>query len=168
MVGRNRVSRLRRAAVLAGLPRKRWKPKQPAVYTASDLVNRDFDRPEPNQLWVTDITEHRTIEGKLYCAVVLDTFSRRVVGWSIDASQTSTLVTNALSMASQNRSPERSSGLIIHSDHGTQSQFNRSTHHWLVPRIVSAPRRPLLVFSSRGLFESSWALHRDKSVPLGK
>ena len=56
-----------------------------------------FTRKAPNRLWVIDITEHRTYEGKVYCAVVLDTFSRRVVGWSIDSSQTAALVTNALS-----------------------------------------------------------------------
>ena len=57
-------------------------------------------------------------EGKVYCAVMLDTFSRRVVGWSIDSSQTSALVTNALGMAIANRYPQ--SGGIIHSDHGVQ------------------------------------------------
>jgi transposase InsO family protein len=56
-------------------------------------------------VWVTDITEHPTREGKLYCAVVLGTFSRRVVGWSIDSSPTAALVTNALGMAIQNRTP---------------------------------------------------------------
>ena len=57
-----------------------------------------FTRTAPNRLWVTDITEHHIpYEGKVYCAVVLDTFSRRVVGWAIDSSQTAALVTNALS-----------------------------------------------------------------------
>jgi putative transposase len=83
-------------------------------------VNREFARVEPDKLWVTDITEHRTREGKLYCCVVLDTFSRRVVGWSIDSTQTAALTTNALSMAISNREPVNGSGLIVHSDHGTQ------------------------------------------------
>jgi putative transposase len=52
-----------------------------------DLVRRSFRRDQPNGLWLTDITEHPTREGKLYCCVVLDTFSRRVVGWSIDSTQ---------------------------------------------------------------------------------
>jgi transposase InsO family protein len=52
----------------------------PRVVTATDLVDRDFARIEPYRLWVTDIAEHPTCEGKLYCCVVLDTFSRRVVG----------------------------------------------------------------------------------------
>jgi hypothetical protein len=84
--------------------------------TASDLVERMFTREAPNRLWVTDITEHRTYEGKVYCAVLLDPLSRRVVGWSIDSSQTAALVTNALSMAIANRDPK--AGGIIHSEHG--------------------------------------------------
>jgi putative transposase len=67
---------------------------------------------------VTDITEHPTREGKVYCAVVLDTYSRRVVGWSIDAAPTAALVTNALGMAIDARRPTGST--VIHSDQGTQ------------------------------------------------
>ncbi|GAA3745576.1 DDE-type integrase/transposase/recombinase [Micromonospora maritima] len=67
----------------------------------------------------SDITEHHTREGKLYCAVVLDTYSRRVVGWSIDASPTAALVTNPLGMAIDSRGP--ADGTIIHSDQGVPS-----------------------------------------------
>ena len=67
---------------------------------------------------MTDITEHPTQEGKVYCAVVLDAYSRRVVGWSIDATPTAALVTNALGMAIQTRTPP--AGAIIHSDQGVQ------------------------------------------------
>jgi transposase InsO family protein len=63
--------------------------------------------------------EHRTREGKVYCAVVLDTFSRRVVGWSIDTQPTAALVTNALAMAIEQRQPEEGA-TVIHSDQGTQ------------------------------------------------
>ena len=69
-------------------------------------------------MWVTDITEHPTREGKVYCAAVLDAFSRRIVGWSIDSRQDSTLVVNALDMAIRNRRPEP--GGIVHADHGVQ------------------------------------------------
>ncbi|MGI3224213.1 DDE-type integrase/transposase/recombinase [Streptomyces sp. GTA36] len=93
--------------------------------SVADLVERNFTRHVRDQLWVTDITEHPTLEGKVYCAVVLDTFSRRVVGWSIDASPTAALTTDALAMAIGNRSP-RPGGTIIHSDHGVQGGFNRS------------------------------------------
>jgi putative transposase len=68
---------------------------------------------------VTDITEHPTREGKVYCCVVLDGFSRRVVGWSIDTHQATPLVTNALGMAITNRQPLPDQ-TVIHSDHGLQ------------------------------------------------
>lgn len=76
---------MRRAGIqgISGRPRFR---RVPNLATASDLVERQFNRDDPKRLWVTDITEHPTREGKVYCAVVLDAFSRRVVGWSIDAS----------------------------------------------------------------------------------
>ena len=78
-----------------------------AQVTSLDLVRRVFVRDRPNELWLTDITEHPTSEGKLYCCVVLDTFSRRVVGWSIDWTQTTVLVLNALGMATQRRERPR-------------------------------------------------------------
>ena len=86
--------------------------------SVGDLVNRDFGRAGPNQLWVTDITEHPTREGKLYCCAILDAFSRKIVGWSIDNNQNSNLVVNALEMAIKNRKPFAET--VIHSDHGVQ------------------------------------------------
>jgi putative transposase len=97
--------------------RKRPRIERPDAI-ALDLVDRSFGRSKRDQLWVTDITEHPTREGRLYCCVVLDVFSRRVVGWSIDASPTAALVTNALGMAISSRSPDQ--GTLIHSDQGTQ------------------------------------------------
>ncbi len=116
-VARCTVELVMRRLGLAGLPGRPKFRKIANAATAEDLVNRDFARSEPNRLWLTDITEHRTREGKVYCAVVLDAFSRRVVGWSIDSSQTANLVVNALGMAIENRQAE---GVVIHSDHGTQ------------------------------------------------
>jgi putative transposase len=118
VVGHGAVEMLMRRAGLKGLPGSRRPRPKHQTPTAADLVDRAFTRPARDQLWVTDITEHRTREGKVYCAVVLDVHSRRVVGWSIDASQTAALVTNALDMAIRNRNPEP--GLVIHSDHGVQ------------------------------------------------
>jgi transposase InsO family protein len=77
-----------------------------------------FARDRPNELWLTDITEHPTSEGKIYCCVLLDTFSRLVVGWSVESTQTTVLVLNALGTATQRRGHR--DGLIIHSDRGTQ------------------------------------------------
>jgi putative transposase len=88
------------------------------VVRADDLVNRKFHRPHPNELWVTDITEHPTREGKVYCCAVLDAFSRRIIGWSIDTVHNSNLVVNALDMAIKNRNP--SPGGVVHANHGVQ------------------------------------------------
>ncbi|HTP29740.1 MAG TPA: DDE-type integrase/transposase/recombinase [Anaeromyxobacteraceae bacterium] len=98
---------MRRAGLqgLSGRPRYRHIPNVP---TAADHVQRQFQRAAPDQLWVTDIPEHPTREGKVYCAVVLDVFSRRMVGWSIDAALTAALVTNALGMAIDHRAPTKS------------------------------------------------------------
>jgi putative transposase len=102
-VGHGQVELLMRRAGLAGVVgRPRWRRIKPDNI-ASDRVQRNFQRAHPNQLRVTDITEHRTREGKVYCCVVLDTFSRKAVGWSIDASPTAALVTNALGMAIDSR-----------------------------------------------------------------
>jgi transposase InsO family protein len=118
LVGHNAVALLMRRAGLAGATgRPKWRHAKPDQ-VAADLVDRNFTRTEPNQLWVTDITEHPTREGKVYCAVVLDSFSRRVVGWSIDAAPTAALVTNALGMAIDRRIPP--TGAIVHSDQGVQ------------------------------------------------
>jgi len=123
------VRKIMRLHGLYGLPgsRKLFRSKANKA-TAADLVERRFDRPAPDQLWVTDITEHPTREGKVYCCVVLDVFSRcvvldvfsrRVVGWSIDSHQATPLVTNALGMAITNRTPIPDQ-TVIHSDHGSQ------------------------------------------------
>ncbi len=74
--------------------------------------------PGPNELWVTDITEHRTREGKLYCCAVMDTYSRKIIGWSIDSTPDTRLVINALDMAVSNR--DSAPGGIVHADHGPQ------------------------------------------------
>lgn len=118
-VGKQAVELLMRRAHLQGLSGRPRYRRVPNVATAEDRVQRQFARNERDQLWVTDITEHATREGKVYCAVVLDAFSRRVVGWSIDAQPTAALVTNALGMAIEQRSP-RDGTTVIHSDQGTQ------------------------------------------------
>jgi transposase InsO family protein len=64
------------------------------IVTADDLVNRKFHRLSPNELWVSDITEHPTREGKVFCCCVLDSFSRRIMGWSVDTVQDANLVVN--------------------------------------------------------------------------
>ena len=96
MVGHNAVALLMRRAGLAGATgRPKWRHAKPDQI-AADLVDRNFARPEPNQLWVTDITEHPTAEGKLYLCAVKDACSNRIVGYSIDSRMTSALAVNAL------------------------------------------------------------------------
>ena len=152
-VARCTVELVMRRLGIAGLPGRPRYRKIPNTPTASDLVNRDFARTEPNRLWLTDITEHRTREGKVYCAVVLDAFSRRVVGWSIDSSQTANLVVNALGMAIENRQAE---GVVIHSDHGTQytswAFTRRALDSGLVPSMGSIGD-----CYDNGQMESFWA-----------
>jgi putative transposase len=119
--GRKRVERLMRAAGLAGIYRRRSRGctvTDPAATPHPDLVNRQFTATGPDRLWLTDITQHRTGQGWLYCAAVLDVFSRRVVGWSIADQLRTELVTDALDMARWRRKPPV--GTVLHSDHGCQ------------------------------------------------
>ncbi len=118
-VGHQAVELLMRRAGIQGISGRPKFRRVPGVVTAADRVERQFHRDNPDELWVTDVTEHPTREGKVYCAVVLDAWSRRVIGWSIDGSPSTALVTNALGMAIDQRRPT-SSATVIHSDQGTQ------------------------------------------------
>lgn len=125
-VNLKRVARLMRQAGIQGLYRRRCRGctvRDPAAEPSSDLVGRNFTVDAPNRLWVTDITEHPTAEGKVYCAAVLDAYSRLIVGWSIAEHMRTELVTDALGMAIIRRQPEKNpSGeqTVLHSDHGSQ------------------------------------------------
>lgn len=120
-VGRKRVERLMRSDRLSGVvKRRRGKTtiRVPGVRVADDLVKRDFQPPAPNTLWVSDITYLRSWEGWLYLAVVLDCFSRRIVGFAIEDNLRAELVVDALEQALQRRRPR--GRLIHHSDQGSQ------------------------------------------------
>jgi putative transposase len=120
--GRKRVERLMRSAGLAGIYRRRRNGctvRDRAATPHPDLVNRQFTADRPDRLWVTDITQHRTGQGWLYCAVVLDVYSRRVVGWSIADHLRTELVLDALDMARWRRKPAPG-GTVLHADHGCQ------------------------------------------------
>ena len=120
--GRKRVARLMRSAGLAGRHRRRafhTTQRDPDAQAAPDLVQRTFVASAPNQLWIADITSGPTQrDGFLSLAVILDAFSRRVVGWSRADHLRAELVVGALEMAVGNRRP--GDGLIHHSDHGCQ------------------------------------------------
>ncbi len=124
--GINRVHRLMKAN---GLKSQRGyrKPRAYAgapVVIAANTLDRQFNPTHPNQLWVTDITYIRTHEGWLYLAVVIDLFSRLVVGWSMKSRITTDLVLDALLMALWRRNPKNK--VLIHSDQGSQY----TSHEW--------------------------------------
>ena len=127
-VGKGQVQLLMKRLGIYGLPKRRL-PRGARIGKASslDLVRRRFTAEGPDRLWMTDITEHPTREGKIYCCAVIDAFSRMVVGWSIDSRQTGLLVTSALGMALNRRAPRE--GGIIHSDQGVQAGLNWSSQH---------------------------------------
>ncbi len=117
--GRKRVARLMRTAGLVGVcHRRKHRRTGPLPAPHEDLVQRRFAADAPDRLWATDITEHPTAEGKVYCAAVLDVFSRTIVGWSIADHMRSELVVDALEMARWRRRP--APGAIVHSDRGSQ------------------------------------------------
>lgn len=117
--GRKRVARLMRLARLHGIGRRRGWRHRPAPAVHDDLVRRRFVADAPDRLWLTDITEHPTHEGKVYCAAVLDVYSRRIVGWSIADHLRSELVVDALEMARWRRRPPAGQ-TVVHSDRGSQ------------------------------------------------
>jgi putative transposase len=120
-VSRKRVARLMRQAGLSGMVRRRkgrTTVSVPGIATAPDLVRRDFAPTAPNRLWVADLSEVATWEGKLYLAVVVDCFSRRCVGWAMADHMRAELVVEALEMALWRRRPDV--GLVHHSDRGGQ------------------------------------------------
>jgi putative transposase len=117
---RKRVARLmREQGLFAQRPRHRrvTTKSEPDALVAPNLLQRDFSADQPNTKWVADTTYIWTAEGWLYLAVVLDLFSRMVVGWSMAAIQDATLVTQALCMAVARRRPQ--SGLLQHTDRGS-------------------------------------------------
>ena len=125
--GKNRVYRLMRTHAMRaqiGYRRRPHAQTGAASVIAENRLQRQFNVAEPNRVWVTDITYIHTQEGWLFLAVVLDLFSRQVIGWSMQARMDRELVLNALLMAVWRRQPQQS--VIVHSDQG--SQF--SSHDW--------------------------------------
>ena len=120
-VGRKRVARLMRQARIVGVTRRKFvqtTQRDARDRPAPDLVNRKFAANGPDQLWVADITYIPTLAGFLYLAVVLDVWSRKIVGWSMSTRLATKVVLDALTMALDQRQPGH--GLIHHSDQGCQ------------------------------------------------
>jgi putative transposase len=146
--GENRVARLcsqqRIWSVFSkkpGLNRKAGPPVH------DDLVDRVFTAEAPNVVWLTDITEHRTAEGKVYLCAIKDVYSGRIVGYSIDERMKASLAVAALRNAIIRRDPV---GTVVHSDRGSQGGFNRSSQHRVVVGSVGARRALRRGSSNRG------------------
>jgi putative transposase len=99
-----------------------------------DLVRRDFTATAPNRLWLADITEHRTTEGKLYLCAIKDVCSNRIVGYSIDSRMRARLAVTALTNALARRGDV--TGCVVHTDRGSQGGFNWSSQHPLISEVV--------------------------------
>ena len=117
----NRVSRRMRSLGLKGIQAKKFKRTTDSAHdkpTAPDLINRDFTAKAPNQKWVSDLTYIWTDQGWLYLAVIMDLYSRAIIGWSMGKRMTQQLICDGLTMALFNRGFPRE--VIIHSDRGSQ------------------------------------------------
>lgn len=108
------------AGIVSAHARKRGRSKKPGPPVHDDLVERDFTATGPNLVWLTDITEHPTAQGKLYLCAVKDLWSRRIVGYSIDSTMTSHLAVDALEMAIARRGRDGVAGCVVHADRGSQ------------------------------------------------
>ena len=139
-IGRKRVARLMRAVGVQGVSRRKFQRttrRDPAAVPAPDLVSRDFAAAGPDRLWVADITYIPTWAGFLYLAVVLDVWSRRVIGWAMATHLRTELVLDALNMAVAQRRPTT---VIHHSDQG----------------CFSTPRSPLASAAARPASGRPW------------
>ncbi|WP_425436185.1 IS3 family transposase [Luteimicrobium subarcticum] len=121
-VGDRRVWRLCSAAGVSSThSRKRGSGKRPGPPVHDDLVKRQFTASRPNELWLTDITEHWTDQGKVYCCAIKDVYSNKIVGYSISDRMKSRLAVDALESAVRRRGgPQTVTGCVVHSDRGSQ------------------------------------------------
>lgn len=120
-VGRYKVRRLMKSLNLVVKSKRKYKATTDSRHNfpvAENILNRNFNPDKPNQAWASDITYVWTVEGWLYLAVIIDLYSRRVIGWCIDHRMTKSIVIRALMMAVNLRQPK--AGLVLHSDRGSQ------------------------------------------------
>jgi putative transposase len=118
---RKRVERLMKEAAIQGIHKRKFKVTTDSKHNlpvAENLLNRNFSADSPNMSWLSDITYISTNEGWLYLAAIMDIYSKRIVGWSMQKYLSRELVIEALNMAVKNRRPSR--GLLLHSDRGCQ------------------------------------------------
>ena len=162
-VARCPVARLMRAMGLQGAVR--GKPVRTTISDTAapcplDRVNRQFQAPRPNVLWVSDFTYVATWVGFVYVAFVIDAYARRIVGWRVSRTAHASFVLDALEQALHERRPVQGSGLVHHSDRGVQPGFKGSSQQLCAP-ISAARQRPRPVFST----QASYAAGRSVSQP---
>jgi len=119
----NTVARLMKAHGIRSFSSRRFKATTDSNHrhpVAKNVLNRQFEQPSPDRVWVSDNTYVWTREGWVYLACVLDCYSRRIVGWSMHSRMTTSLVLDALRMALGRRRPDHADGLTHHSDRGSQ------------------------------------------------
>jgi putative transposase len=135
--GHNRVARLMRVNQIMALTKRKYRPattqRQPGAVPAPNLLNQNFTAAAPNQKWVSDFTYIETLEGWLYLAVVLDLFSRKVIGWAMSQTMDTVLVEMALRMALLTRQPP--AGVLHHSDQG--SQYTSAAYRHCLSRALA-------------------------------
>lgn len=137
-IGRYKVRKIMSELGLVVRQRRAYKVTTKRCYSdavAANLVNLDFEPKQPNELWAGDVTYLRTAEGWMYLAVVMDLFSRKIVGWALESHMRTTLVAEALQQAYHTRKP--SSGLVFHSDRG--SQYTSQEYRELLQRFDITP-----------------------------
>lgn len=138
----NRVARIMRSEALGALKKRRFKPTTDSKHNlpvAPNLVKQEFEADKPNQLWTSDITFIWTKEGWLYLAVILDVFSRQIVGWSLRKRMPKELVLDALEQAVETRRPQ--AGLIFHSDRGSQYASKKVRKYLIANHIKQSMSR---------------------------
>lgn len=127
-IGKNRVVRLMRNAGIEAKTHRRYqwvaktRRRRSQIFNEENHLNREFTSTRPNEKWVSDTTQIKTRQGWLYLAVVMDLYSRRVIGWSMDTRQSEALSIDALKMALIGRDAK---GVLLHSDQGVQYTSNR-------------------------------------------
>ncbi|HEY6748698.1 MAG TPA: DDE-type integrase/transposase/recombinase [Mycobacteriales bacterium] len=117
--------------------RRRGKKARVGAPAHDDLVRREFAAPGPNQIWLSDLTEHPTAEGKLYLCAIKDVWSRRIVGYSIAERMESSIAVAALDSAVARRAAagQRVAGCVLHTDRGSQGGFNWSSQHLVTVEV---------------------------------
>ena len=126
--GENKVARLcSQQRIWSVFSKKRGLNRKAGPPVHDDLVRRQFNAARPDELWLTDITEHPTAQGKLYLCAIKDVWSNRIVGYSMDSRMTAQLAVSALRNAISLRSPVGT--IVLHSDRGSQGGFNRPSQH---------------------------------------